>query len=137
MYTAQLTIERIQGLIKSKGFTQKQVFSICDIDENTMKRMKDNKGMSSFYLAKIADVLCCSVDYLLGRTDYPYIVSESYANGDNSVQVVKSEKVSVSASSENEARDVKELVQLIQKLPIVKRAEMIVEISNFLKNNND
>ena len=31
--------------------------------------MTDNKGMSSFSLAAIADELDCSVDYLLGRTD--------------------------------------------------------------------
>lgn len=69
MYTAQLTIDRIQSLIKEKGFTQKCVLSECGINENTLKRMTDNKGISSFYLAKIADYLNCSVDYLLGRVD--------------------------------------------------------------------
>ena len=71
MYTAQATIERIQNLIKEKGLTQKEVLNNCGINENTLKRMTDNKGMSSFYLAKIADYLECSVDYLLGRTDTP------------------------------------------------------------------
>lgn len=67
MYTAQLTIDRIQNLIKEKGFIQKRVLEECGINENTLKRMTDNKGMSSFSLAKIADYLNCSVDYLLGR----------------------------------------------------------------------
>ena len=69
MYNAQLTIERIQTMIKQNGLTQKKVLSDCGISENTLKRMTDNKGMSSFYLAKIADYLGCSVDYLLGRTE--------------------------------------------------------------------
>ena len=70
MYTAQLTIGRIQSLIKKNGLTQKQVLADCEINENTLKRMTDNKGISSFYLAKIADKLECSVDYLLGRDDF-------------------------------------------------------------------
>ena len=83
MYTAQLTIERIQALIKEKGLTQKEVLKQCDINENTLKRMTDNKGMSSFYIAKIADRLDCSVDYLLGRTDNPNVTGGAYINGDN------------------------------------------------------
>lgn len=78
MYNAQLTIKRIQSLIKEKGYTQKYVLAECGINENTLKRMTDNKGISSFYLAKIADYLQCSVDYLLGRTDNPELSRESY-----------------------------------------------------------
>lgn len=69
MYAAQLTIDRIQMLIREKGLVQKHVLEECGMNENTLKRMTDNKGMSSFYLAKIADYLNCSVDYLLGRVD--------------------------------------------------------------------
>lgn len=71
MYNAQTVINRIQSLIKEQGLTQKNVLAECGISENTLKRMTDNKGMSSFYLARIADRLNCSVDYLLGRTDNP------------------------------------------------------------------
>lgn len=83
MYTAQKTIERIQCLIKSKGLTQKFVFSECEISENTVKRMTDNKGISSFYLAKIADYLDCTTDYLLGRTDNP-----NYKSTDSTIQML-------------------------------------------------
>lgn len=69
MYNAQIVISRIQSLIKEQGLVQKNVLTECGINENTLKRMTDNKGMSSFYLARIADRLNCSVDYLLGRTD--------------------------------------------------------------------
>lgn len=84
MYTAQLTIERIQTLIKEKGTTQKKVLKECGINENTLIRMTDNKGMSSFYLAKIADYLGCSVDYLLGRTDDPKGSADTYVGENNS-----------------------------------------------------
>lgn len=77
MYLAKITIERIQKRIKELGFTQKKVFAECNINEDTMKKMTDNKGMSSFSLARIADYLDCSVDYLLGRDEVIRPHSES------------------------------------------------------------
>lgn len=79
MYTAQTTISRIVSMISERGYSQKSVFESCGINENTVKRMTDNKGISSFYLAKIADYLDCSVDYLLGRTDIPDIENDNDA----------------------------------------------------------
>ncbi|MDE7138089.1 MAG: helix-turn-helix domain-containing protein, partial [Ruminococcus sp.] len=73
MYNAQITIDRIQNLIKSRKLVQKTVLEDCGLNENTLKRMNDSRGMSSFNLAKIADYLDVSVDYLLGRTDEPEI----------------------------------------------------------------
>jgi ribosome-binding protein aMBF1 (putative translation factor) len=48
MYSAQLTIERIQTAIKRNNTTQKKLSADLDISENTIKRMTDNKGISSF-----------------------------------------------------------------------------------------
>lgn len=67
MYTAEKTITNIKRAIEERGYSQKKVYSACNINENTVSRMNDSKGISSFYLAKIADYLNCSVDYLLGR----------------------------------------------------------------------
>ncbi len=69
MYTSEITIERVQGLIRSKNLIQKDVLFKCGLSENILKKMSDGRGISSFYLAKIADELDCSVDYLLGRTE--------------------------------------------------------------------
>ena len=41
----------------------------CDLNINSISQISDKKELSSFSLAKIADYLNCSVDYLLGRTD--------------------------------------------------------------------
>lgn len=80
MYTAQFVIDRVQSLIRERGLKQKIVLLECGINENTLIRMTDNKGISSFYLAKIADYLGCSVDYLLGRTDNPNSHKEQSKN---------------------------------------------------------
>ncbi|MDE7399579.1 MAG: helix-turn-helix domain-containing protein [Oscillospiraceae bacterium] len=71
MYNAQLVIERVQSEIKQKKETQKHVLEVCGLSENTLKKMTDKNGIASFSLAKIADELECSVDYLLGRTNNP------------------------------------------------------------------
>lgn len=71
MYNAQQVIERVQSALKNAGITQKTMLRDCGISENTLKRMNDERGMSSFYLARIADYLKVSVDYLLGRTEFP------------------------------------------------------------------
>lgn len=139
MYTAQLTIDRIQALIKEKKLTQKRVLEDCDINENTLKRMTDNKGISSFYLAKIADRLNCSVDYLLGRADMPNNIYS--VSGDNNVQVNGDNcATSISTSAVHSTSDTAELVQLIESLPLVKRAEAIIylnELKNKIKNHTD
>ena len=38
---------------------------------NAIRQINNKTGIASFSLAKIADYLDCSVDYLLGRTDNP------------------------------------------------------------------
>ena len=132
MYTAQLTIERIQALIKEKGLTQKEVLKQCDINENTLKRMTDNKGMSSFYIAKIADRLDCSVDYLLGRTDNPNVTGDTYINSNNnSVNQAINGNVNVGVSSSEQ--DDKLLFEMIKSLGLVERSKIITQIDE-MKN---
>ena len=132
MYSAQLTIERIQALIKEKGLTPKEVLKQCDINENTLKRMTDNKGMSSFYIAKIADRLDCSVDYLLGRTDNPNVTGDTYINSNNnSVNQAINGNVNVGVSSSEQ--DDKLLFEMIKSLDLVERSKIITQIDE-MKN---
>lgn len=70
MYTAQELATRIRNKVKEKGIVQKEMLKSCDLNENSLNQMSDKKGISSFSLAKIADILECSVDYLLGRDEY-------------------------------------------------------------------
>lgn len=97
MYSAQTTVSRVQTEIKRKGYTQKAVLFECGLSENALKQMTNKQGIASFNLAKIADYLDCSVDYLLGRTDNPNAhrdqngtISQSNVNSDNSTVNVNS-----------------------------------------------
>lgn len=71
MYIAQTTKDRIKQICKDKKLNAKQMLVDCSLGANAIQQINDTKGMASFSLAKIADYLDCSVDYLLGRTDNP------------------------------------------------------------------
>lgn len=73
MYTAQFTKDSIKAICKAKKINMETMLSDCSLGVNAIRQINDTKGMSSFSLAKIADYLDCSVDYLLGRTDNPEI----------------------------------------------------------------
>ena len=141
MYNAQLTISRIQSIIKKRGLTQKEVLSRCDINENTLKRMTDNKGMSSFYLAKIADYLNCSVDYLLGRTDNPNVTADTYINGDNNnngTQAING-SVSVTASSDSGRKDTltEQFIQKFEQLDFDEKVDVMQYVKDIKKSPSE
>ena len=71
MYLAQTTKNRIKSVCKTKNISMETLLSECELGINAIRQINDTKGMASFSLAKIADYLDCSVDYLLGRTDNP------------------------------------------------------------------
>lgn len=71
MYNAQTTKERIKSLCKAKKISMENMLAECSLGVNAIRQINDTKGMASFSLAKIADYLGCSVDYLLGRDTAP------------------------------------------------------------------
>lgn len=73
VYSAEVLSDRIKALARERGVMLKDILSACDLNINSLSQMSDKKGLSSFSLAKIADYLDCSVDYLLGRTENPKI----------------------------------------------------------------
>lgn len=130
MYTAQITVNRIQSLIKEKGLTQKGVLQECGINENTLKRMTDNKGISSFYLAKIADYLDCSVDYLLGRTEksnvtYTNVNSSNIVNGSNG------DNSPLTVQNDDATEMEKEISSILAGMSYRERTELMLMIYKF------
>ena len=71
MYDTHSLAELIKSTAKNRGITMKEVLSGCNISGNTMSTLYHGKAIAFDSLAKIADYLDCSVDYLLGRTDDP------------------------------------------------------------------
>lgn len=86
MYNAQIIKERLKEQQKIKGVKNiDNMMEELDLGVNIVRQMSDKKGIGCFALAKIADYLGCSVDYLLGRVDTP---NGTYSiKGDNNVQI--------------------------------------------------
>lgn len=72
MYISNEVAERIKALAKEHKISIKQLLLDVGLGFNTMSNMKTSMPKAD-NLAKIADYLDCSVDYLLGRTDNPQI----------------------------------------------------------------
>ena len=73
MYITQNIANRIKARLKSQNISTKSMLSDLDMGINSISEFAKGKQMSCISLARIADYLDCSVDYLLGRTDNPEI----------------------------------------------------------------
>lgn len=134
MYSSKTVNEKITEMLKIKGISKKIMLAACDANENVLNQMSDKKGISSFTLAKIADELNCSVDYLLGRSENP-MVNNSYnistgdiMSGDNS----HFSGNNVTVGSKGGGDDAQELLNMITQLSLVQRAEIILKINEML-----
>ncbi len=72
MYISNNIAEKIKMRSKEKGISVKKLLEDVGLGFNTMSNMKTSMPKVD-NLAKIADYLDCSVDYLLGRTDIPEV----------------------------------------------------------------
>ncbi len=70
MYNSNDVATKIKAKAKDNKITVKQVLIDSGLSDNLMTGMRNSMPKAD-NLAKIADVLDCSVDYLLGRTDNP------------------------------------------------------------------
>ena len=69
-YISSEIAERIKLIAKSKGLTVSTVLKEVNLGRNTTANFKTSMPKAD-NLAKIADYLDCSIDYLMGRTDDP------------------------------------------------------------------
>lgn len=71
MYDNQQIAERIKARSKAQKIKLKVMLGELGLGINAISEFSKSKHMSCISLARIADYLDCSVDYLLGRTDDP------------------------------------------------------------------
>ncbi|MDE5768678.1 MAG: hypothetical protein K2H82_04755 [Oscillospiraceae bacterium] len=86
MYNSQEIAKRIKIKAKEKKITINQLLLACGLGKNTIVKMGNGTDILSQNLAKIADYLEISVDYLLGRKDTPEITGGIHiSSGDGGV----------------------------------------------------
>ena len=71
MYITSDIAKRIKLRSKTQKISIKDMLAACDMNINAISEFGKGKQLSCISLAKIADYLDCSADYLLGRTDDP------------------------------------------------------------------
>ena len=71
LYNSHNLAIAIKGQAKEKNLYIKDILVACELGSNTLSALYHGKSIAFDSLAKIADCLDCSVDYLLGRSDNP------------------------------------------------------------------
>ena len=73
MYDSQEIANRIKTQAKNKKIAIGSMLSDLTLGINLISHLAKGQNITALNLARIADYLNCSVDYLLGRTDNPEI----------------------------------------------------------------
>lgn len=73
LYESPKVANRIKERAKESQVSLKDLLEECGLGKNTMSHMLHGRALASDSLARIADYLDVSVDYLLGRTDKPEV----------------------------------------------------------------
>lgn len=77
MYIQQNVVNAIKLIAKQKNISITNMLKDCDLNKNTLSSMTSRGSwLQANSLAKIADYLDCSVDYLLGRCTQTKVTAE-------------------------------------------------------------
>lgn len=80
MYITQEIASRIKATAKERKKPLSQLSAECNININAISEFAKGKQLSCITLAKIADNLNVSVDYLLGRSNEPDMITSINTN---------------------------------------------------------
>ncbi|MDO4301912.1 MAG: helix-turn-helix domain-containing protein [Clostridia bacterium] len=68
MYNSESIANRIKKIAKNKRITLRNLLADCELSINTISKLSKGNQISYISLAKMADRLECSIDFILGRT---------------------------------------------------------------------
>ena len=130
MYNSQVTAYRIKQLARDKNISINDLLTRCGLSKNVISQSsKSEEGIKAKNLYNIAEILNCSVDYLLGRTD----VIDVNQNTPGQKSEPDAEKTLSVHNINPVSDDITEMTEMIKKLPLVKRAEVILMIHKMLE----
>lgn len=121
MYNSQEIAKRIKEQAKKNQISIKEMLAECDMGINAISQMAKGSDMLSKNLAKLADCLDCSVDYLLGRTDLPDAIRPSDLNTRNGTDyIMTSSKTETSLLIEFRSLNTQGQEYIMQTMDMVK-----------------
>lgn len=110
MYKSSDVADKLRSMAKLRGVSMASVLSDCGMNFNAMTHMRKSMPNAGS-LAKLADRLECSVDYLLGRTSEMLTPGAGQAPApiqDDGPDLDKAPQLS---------RDASEMLELFEQLP--------------------
>lgn len=135
MYNAQIVKERLKEQQKAQGIKNSDtMMEDLGLNINIIRQMSDNKGVGCFALAKIADYLDCSVDYLLGRTDSPNATKGINVTDNRQNSLTGNNTISINSTFSPEKTDTltEQFMQKFEQLDFDDK----VDVMQYVKNKN-
>lgn len=133
MYNSKIINQRIASILKTKPFNQKQLLEGCGLNVNLLNKMTDNRGIGCFALAKIADSLEISTDYLLGRTDKP---TNTYSISNTHTTINGTQANVINNRDESDAF-LEEFMQIFSKLSFENKVKVMKYVNDIKKAPSD
>lgn len=125
---------RIKEVAKNRDIVLRQMLEEIGLSKGTMDNLRTSMPKAD-NLAKIADYLDVSMDYLMGRTDEPDIKNNSNIiriNSGNSSHISDIANVKISQVS---SEDIAEISEMLKDLSLVQRSEIVLMIDKMKKQN--
>lgn len=125
---------RIKEVAKDRDVVLRQMLEDVGLSKGTMDNLRTSMPKAD-NLAKIADYLDVSMDYLMGRTDEPDIKNNSNIiriNSGNSSHISDIANVKISQVS---SEDIAEISEMLKDLSLVQRSEIVLMIDKMKKQN--
>lgn len=129
IYKSSEVADRIRLLAKAKNISVSTMFSEIGLGKNTLMNFKTSMPKAD-NIAKIADYLDVSVDYLLGRTDNPNTINGITTGDVKGINVKGDTSVKINTTV---SKDTAELMEMLQDLTLVERSKIVIMIDE-MKN---
>lgn len=134
MYNSQETIFRIKQRAKEQGIAILDLQTKCDLGRNAISQAaKSQDGMKARNLFAIAEVLDCSVDYLLGRTDNPTVSGNNIIQSSNVINGNNGNHSPLTVTETEKENNCKEIEVLLEKMPRSKQLRAIADVLDLLE----
>lgn len=110
MYKSSEVADKLRSMAKLRGLAMKTVLSDAGLGQNMMTMMRTSMPKADT-LAKLADRLECSVDYLLGRT------SEMLTPGADQAAVPIQKEADSTEEAAQLSKNAADMLELFEQLP--------------------
>lgn len=128
MYDVNNTLLLIKNLAREKGIPTGHMLAELGVSKNTLSQMNTRSAYPNVEtIAKIAEYLDCSIDYLMGRTDVPDMNVGNTFNVNNSPQSIQGNSNNVNFAAKTQQTDslVDEMIAKFNGLPFSSKVNVL------------